>query len=110
MIMGWYRIAISAQQTSSDRHGKIQDQFEQIFMLPQGRGTMALLSGGWLENDMFYLYFTPDCRSNQQMKVLMDTYGAEPCDEPTRDTEETLSLLVGDQSKWSDYMWSPDLP
>lgn len=106
--MGWHQIIISADQADSDEHGKIQDQFENIFMTSSNRNEMALFSGGWTISDMFRMYFSPACVSNPAMKSLMENYGAKPCDAPTQETENELGLLVGDQIRWGEFIWSPD--
>lgn len=108
--MEWFRIRVTAEEATTDFHGKIQDQFEQVLMQSQDRKSVALLASSFSGRGEFYIYFTPGCVSNQGIKAIMDIHGAEPCDEPTRDTEESLSLIVGDQIQWSEYMWSPDLP
>jgi hypothetical protein len=95
--MAWYKIKISAQQAATNHHGKIQDQFEKIFIISQNLKEIALFSGGWSTSDMFNMYFTPACASNPAIKALMESNGAELCEEPTRETENELGLLVGDQ-------------
>jgi capsule polysaccharide export protein KpsC/LpsZ len=107
--MTWYKIEISAQQAASNHHGKIQDQYEKIFIISQDRQEMALFSGGWSTSNKFNMYFTPACASNPAMKALMEMHGAKLCDEPTRETENELGLLVGDQRQWGNFIWSPDL-
>jgi hypothetical protein len=107
--MTWYKIGISAQQVASNYHGEIQDQFEQIFIISQNREEMALFTSGVSTSDMLNIYFTPACAAHPQMKLLMDRYGANPCGEPTRKTESELGLLVGDQRRWKDFIWSTDL-
>ena len=107
--MSWYKITISAHQSTFGQHGKIQDQFEKIFIVTQNRQDMALFSSGWSPSDTFNIFFTPACASHPALKALMDTYGATPCDEPTRETESELGLLVGESNRWGNHIWSPDL-
>jgi len=107
--MTWHQIEISAEQATSDAHGKIQDQFEKIFIASPDRNEMALFSGGWTTFDIFRMYFSPACSSNPAMKSLMESYGSKLCDEPTREAEIELGLLVGDQIRWGDFIWSPDI-
>ncbi len=106
--MSWYKVTISAHQPDFYQHGKLQDHFAQIFMVVHNRLGMALLSGGWSPSDTFNIYFTPACASHPAMKALMDKYDAVPCDEPTRETESELALLVGESDKWD--VWCTDLP
>ena len=79
-------------------------------MVVRNRRDMALFSGGWSHSDTFNIYFTPACALHPAMKGLIDSCGAVPCDEPTRETESELDLLVGDSVRWGDHVWCPDLP
>ncbi len=108
--MSWYKVTISAHQPDFYQHGKLQDQFTQIFMVVRNRRDMALFSGGWSHSDTFNIYFTPACALHPARKGLIDSCGAVPCDEPTRETESELSLLVGNSVRWGDHVWCPDLP
>lgn len=107
--MSWYKVEISAHQQDFGAHEKLKEQFEKIFILLQTRQEMALFSTGWSTSDKFNIYFTPACPSHPAIKSLMDSYGAKPCDEPTRETESELGLLVGDLSRWRNFIWSPDI-
>jgi len=104
--MPWYKVTLTVDQASE--YLKLQDQFTQIFMVVHNRGEMALLDSGYTKSDMQNIYFTPGCIDHPAMKALMDKYGAVPCDEPTRETESELGLLVGVAGKWD--VWCPDLP
>lgn len=106
--MSWYKVTISAHQASCYEHGKLQDKFLKIFMMLVGPEDMALLSGGFSNSNTFNIYFTPACASNSAMKALIDSCGAVPCDEPTRETERELGLLVGYSERWREYIWHPD--
>jgi len=105
--MSWYKVTISAHQPDFFQPGKLQDKFEELFIRLLEPDDMALLSGGW-SNDTFNIYFTPACASHTAMKALMDSYGAVRCDEPTRETESELGLLMGNQARWGDYCWCPN--
>ncbi|HUU16027.1 MAG TPA: hypothetical protein VMW72_02665 [Sedimentisphaerales bacterium] len=106
--MSWYKVTISAHQPDFYQFGKIQDKFLKIFIILRGPKDMALLSSGFSHSDTFNFYFTPACDSHPAMKSLLDSCGAVPCDEPTRDTEKELGLSVGYTERWRDYIWSPD--
>ena len=106
--MSWHKVTISAHQASCNEHGKLQDKFLKIFMMLVGPEDMALLSGGFSISNSFNIYFTPACASAPAMKALLDSCGAVPCDEPTRETERELGLLVGYSEKWREYIWHPD--
>jgi hypothetical protein len=108
--MSWYKVTISAHQSDFYQHGKLQGEFEQIFIRLGGPEDMALLEGGWSRSDTFNIYFTPACASHPAMKGLIDSCGAVPCEEPTRNTEKELGLVVGSEAEWHDYVWHPDLP
>ncbi len=108
--MSWYRVAISAHQPDFYQHGKLQDKFLPIFMVVHNRKDMALFESSWSHSDTFNYYFTPACASHPAMKALMDSYGAVPCDEPTRESEIGLYLCVGYSERWNDHVWCPDLP
>lgn len=108
--MSWYKVTISAHQASLYQHGELEDKFLKIFIMLRGPEDMALFGGGWSHSNNFNIYFTPACASNPATKALIDSYGAVPCDEPTRETERELSLLLGYSERWRDYIWHPDLP
>ena len=106
--MSWHKVTISAHQADLGQHIKLQDDFLKIFMVLRGPEDMALLSGGWSRSDTFNIYFTPACVSNPAMKALIDSCGAVPCDEPTRETERELGGPVGHSGRWREYIWHPD--
>jgi len=108
--MSWYEVTISAHQSDFYQHGRLQDTFTEIFIQLGRPKDMALFDGGWSRSDTFNIYFTPACASHPVMKCLMDNWGAVLCEEPTRETEVELGLLVGDSVKWRDHIWCPDLP
>jgi hypothetical protein len=107
--MSWHKVAISAHQPDFYQHGKLEDKFTQIFMVVHNRGDMALFESGWSHSDTFNYYFTPACASHPAMKGLIDSCGAVPCDEPTRETESELRLCVG-SARWGNHVWCPDSP
>ncbi|MCP4611076.1 MAG: hypothetical protein GY845_20395 [Planctomycetes bacterium] len=106
--MSWHKVTISAHQASLGQHIKLQDDFLKIFMMLRGPENMALLSGGWSRSDTFNIYFTPACVSKPAMKALIDSCGAVPCDEPTRETERELGGPIGHSERWREYIWHPD--
>ena len=106
--MPWCKINISVHQPNFEFDKKIRDEFEMILLDSQHRKDMALFSSGWSATDTFNMYFSPACSSNPAMKALMDRYEAIPCDEPTRDTEKSMTLVFGDEIRWNGYAWSPD--
>jgi hypothetical protein len=107
--MSWYKVTITADQAASDYHGKLQDEFEKVFMKSTNRQEMALFDGEWSTADHYNIYFSPACARNAAMNALMERYSAKPCNEPTRMTEKGLVLLVGDQNKWDTFVWQSDL-
>lgn len=107
--MSWYKVAISAHQPDFYQHGKLEDEFAQIAVIVHNRD-MALFSGGFSHSDTFNYYFTPACASHPAMKGFIDSCGAVPCDEPTRETESELCLRVGCSTRWKNHVWCPDLP
>jgi len=104
--MSWYRVEISVNQG-----GKLQDEFTKILLSvskPE-RNDMFLFGNGFSHDDYFNVYFTPVCASHPAMKGLIDSWGAVPCDEPTRETERELGKIAGiDSERWRDFFWHPD--
>ena len=107
--MSWHKVTISAHQASQGQHGRLQYEFLKILIKIGGTDDMALLSGSFSHSKTFNIYFTPACTSNPAMKVLIDSCGAVPCDEPTRETESVLCFFGGDD-KWTNHTWHPYLP
>ena len=104
--MSWYKVIISASPQDS-----IEEQFEKIFIAIQDRKGMALFcSGASPASGMLSYYFTPACESHPAMRVLMESLGAVPCDEPTKETEDELGLRRGDVIRWRAHTWCPDSP
>jgi len=108
--MSWYKVTISYHQPDFHQYGGLQDKFEEIFIKLGGPKDMALFSGGRSRSETFNLYFTPACASHPVMKGLMDSWGGVACEEPTRETESELGLLVGEAGKWDRHIWCRDLP
>ncbi len=107
--MTWYKVPITAEQASKDKHGEIQDKFTSLLLTMGRLENIALFSGGWSRSDEFNVYFTPRCAEIPAFKALIDSYDGISCDEPIREEEKELGLLVGDSVKWSHMIWHPDL-
>jgi len=107
--MSWYKVTISAHQRDSLKHATLQDNFFKIFKQPSAPKDMAMFSTGWSSSNTMNFYFTPACAAHPLMKDLIDSCGALPCEEPTREIESELCLFVGDSVRWGDHIWSSEL-
>ena len=104
--MPWYKV-----ETSVNQVGNLKEEFMKIllFVSKPKRYDMVLFGDGFSHDDYFNVYFTPVCASHPAMKGLIDSWGAVPCDEPTRETERELGKLVDiDSERWREYIWHPD--
>ena len=108
--MAWYKATFSVHDTDFYQHGKIEGQFEKIFMTIHNRQDMALFSSGFSASDTYSYYFAPACDNHPAMKAFMESLKAVPCEEPTRETEDELGLVCGEAGKWNDHVWAPDSP
>jgi hypothetical protein len=109
--MQWYKITISGEEANQKLHIKIQDAFEKLFLVyaHQLGDELALLDGGWSRNNDSNIYFSPKCSEVPAFKALIDFYKGVPCNEPTRETEKEMGLLIGVQKSWEHMMWRPVL-
>lgn len=105
--MSWYKVEISEIQGRN-----LANEFMNILLSisKHKRKDMYIFSGGFSHDDYYNLYFSPFCASHPAMKGLIDSCGAVPCDEPTRETESSLHKIDGsDSGRWRDFFWHPDL-
>ena len=107
--MEWYKITITAEQ-ASNKFREIQSEFTKILQTVGDVKGIAVFSGGRSQDNKFNVYFTPQCAENHLFKILIDSYGGVPCDEPTREDEEEMSVLFSSDDTWNDTMiWHPYL-
>ena len=87
--MHWYKVSMTTEQVINGEHGKVQNDFEKLFISAGGPKDMVLF-GSLLSPDGLDLFFSPHAYS--YAKDLIDSYGGVPCENPP--PKET-PLLVG---------------
>lgn len=112
--MSWYKISLIEDEITAGKDSKIMETFERLLLhqSKNERRQLALFSGGWSrhnQHDVTNLYFSPKCAEVPIIKGLIDSYNGIPCNEPTRENEEEMGLLVGVHDYWEHMIWHPDI-
>lgn len=88
--MAWMKISLPRTGSELIEWKRIQDSFEEIFMVQGAPADAALFADRSSIGPEVNLYFSPGSVSFSM--ALLDLYRAEQCDRPSPDS---LTLLVG---------------
>ncbi len=104
--MSWYRVTITDKQVVDAEIAKLQTLFDSAWLALGAPDDLAIFDGGLDLSGACNIYFTPDCGTYPTIRAIIDTYGATPCNEPTRSEERELHRLAGGENeKWTEYHW-----
>ncbi len=93
----WNRIKMSNADLTLGKPSKLQDEFEDIFMLSKPTKEFAMFGNRRFESDNHVFYFSAEAVKSPLVKILMNKYSATPCEQPQKNE---VSLLVGYADSW----------
>jgi len=96
--MSWYEVILSSEQVSEGISGKIQSDFEELFIEAGKPPEMALFCDSF-PVPQFSMYFSPV--SAQYASDLISAYSGDACERPNA---SEVTLLVGDRSSAWDLL------